>query len=175
MAESQTNIRTLFAKAKLLQKQLESLESTSQIYQENLQSAISTLEECRKLADKVSLFSPNESADDISSGDLQYLSIDYILGDLVPRTRATDRKPLLRASQEAYERYLILLDTYDLLAKNDKKLYERYQGNRDSFSLLPSSDMSIRRETKIARFQQEKDLKQKLHVRAEPEARSYPS
>ncbi|MCJ1250625.1 hypothetical protein MMC30_007853 [Trapelia coarctata] len=162
MAESQTNIRTLFAKAKQLQKQLESLESSSQVYQENLQTAISTLEECRKLAGKVSLFSPNETADDISSGDLQYLSIDYILGDLVPRTKSTDRKPLLRVSQVAYERYLSLIDTYDLLSKNDKKLYERYQDSRDTFSLLPSSDMSIRRETKIARFQEEKDLKQKL-------------
>lgn len=168
MAESQTNIRNLFATAKQLQKQLESLESSSQVYQDNLQGAISTLEECRKLADKVSLFSPNETADDISSGDLHYLSIDYVLGDLVPRTKATDRKPLLRASQEAYERYLSLLDTYDLLSKSDKKLYERYLDNRDSFSLLPSDDVSIRRETKIARFQQEKDLKQKLQVRAEP-------
>lgn len=169
MAESQTNIKTLFAKAKQLQKQLESLESTSLTYQENLRNALSTLEECRKLADKVSLFSPNETTDDISSGDLQYLSIDYILGELIPRTTATDRKPLLRASQEAYERYLGLLDTYNLLSKNDKKLHERYLDSRDTFSLLTSSDISIRRETKIARFQQEKDLKQKLQVRPEQE------
>ena len=165
MAESQSNIKSLFSRAQLLRKQLESLETTTQLYQENLQTAISTLEACRKLADKVSLFSPNETQDDISSGDLQYLSIAYFLGDLIPRRTGSNRKALLKDSQNAYERYLSLLDRYDLLSKNDKKLYERYLDSRDSFSLLASSDASIRRDTKIARFKQEKDLKQKLEVR----------
>ncbi|MCJ1390701.1 hypothetical protein MMC18_003562 [Xylographa bjoerkii] len=162
MTEAGVNIRTLFASAKDLRRQLESLQSTTQTYQENLQKAISTLEECRKLADKVSLFSPNETEEDIPSGDLQYLSIDYFLGDLIAKKIATDRKPLLQNAQEAYERYLGLLDTYSMLSKSDKKLYDRYLESRNGFTLLASSDMSIRRDTKIARFQQEKDLKQKL-------------
>ena len=68
-----TNIRTLFSSAKALRKDLDSYpEPTSSAYQENLRSALTSLEECRKLADRLSLFSPNESQDDISSGDLQY-------------------------------------------------------------------------------------------------------
>ena len=164
MAESQSNIRSLFSRAQLLRRQLDSLETTTQLYQENLQTAISTLEACRQLADNVSLFSPNETQDDISSGDLQYLSIDYILGDLIPRRTSSNRKALLKDSQDAYERYLNILDRYDMLSKNDKKLYERYLDRKDSFTLLASSDPSIRRDTKIARFKQEKDLKQKLEV-----------
>ena len=70
--ESEANIRTLFASAKSARNDLEkSPDPTSTLYQENLQSAISALEQCRQIADRISLFSPNETEDDISSGDLQ--------------------------------------------------------------------------------------------------------
>lgn len=70
--DTDTNIRTLFTSAKNQRKELESFsEPTSSVYQENLQAAITSLEECRKIADRISLFSPNETEDDISSGDLQ--------------------------------------------------------------------------------------------------------
>ena len=70
--DSDINIRTLFTTAKNQRKELESSpDPTSSVYQENLQAAITSLEECRKIADRISLFSPNETEDDISSGDLQ--------------------------------------------------------------------------------------------------------
>ena len=70
--EPDTNIRTLFTTAKAQRQQLESSpESTSALYQENLQSAITSLETCRRLADRIALFSPNETEEDIASGDLQ--------------------------------------------------------------------------------------------------------
>ncbi|MCJ1472394.1 hypothetical protein MMC13_001042 [Lambiella insularis] len=174
MAEPEVNIRALFTKAKGLRKQLETLESISQAYQENLRNALSTLEECRALADKVSLFSPNEEEEDISSGDLQYLSINYFLGDFTPKKIDTDRKRLLRDAREAYERYLGLLDSYNMLSKSDRKLYERYLEGRDTFALLPSSDMTARRNIKIARLKQEEDLKKKLeHISQTQGTRSY--
>ena len=160
----EVNIRTLFARAKDLRKQLESLQSTSQVYQENLQNAVAALEECRKIADNIALFSPNEMEEDISSRDLQYLSIDYFLGDLIVKKIAVDRSIQLHNSREAYERYLGLLDTYHIFSRADKKLYKRYLENRNAFTLLASSDISKRREIKIARFKQETDLKQKLEV-----------
>ena len=70
--EHQSSIRTLFASARSQRKQLEqSSDPTTTIYQENLQVAIATLEECRNTADRLSLFSPNETEEDIASGDLQ--------------------------------------------------------------------------------------------------------
>lgn len=70
--DTDINIRTLFSSAKNQRKELDSsLEPISSFYQENLQAAIKSLEECRKIADRISLFSPNETEDDISSGDLQ--------------------------------------------------------------------------------------------------------
>ena len=165
MADSDASLRELFVTANSLTKELEKLESNSQNYQDKLRHAIATFEQCSKVADQVSLFSPNETADDISSTDLQYLSIDYWLGDLIPRQRSSARKPLLQQSQGAYERYLGRLEDYDLFSKDDKKLYERFQENKAAFSLLGNGDTTQKRNIKIARYRQEKDLKQKFEVR----------
>ena len=70
--DTDINIRTLFISAKTLRRELESSPNpTGSDYQENLQAALINLEECRKIADRISLFSPNETEEDISSGDLQ--------------------------------------------------------------------------------------------------------
>jgi hypothetical protein len=71
--ESQLNVRTLFSTSKAQRKELDAIpDSGSALYQENLQAAIATLEECRRIADRISMFSDNESEDDIPTGDLQY-------------------------------------------------------------------------------------------------------
>ncbi len=51
-----------------------------------------------------------------------------------------------------------------MLSTSDRKLYERYMENRDDFSLISSNDPGARRDTKIARFKQECELKLKLEV-----------
>lgn len=76
----------------------------------------------------------------------------------------SDRRAVLRRAQEVYERYLRLLDTYRLLSRSDQKLYERFIELRDEFSLISSNDPGARRDTKIARFKQENELKLKLEV-----------
>ena len=74
MAEEPQNIRSLFLRAERTRQDLSSsYEPNSPTYQENLTSAIATYEECLKLAEQVSLFSPNETLEDIASSDLQYV------------------------------------------------------------------------------------------------------
>ena len=94
----------------------------------------------------------------------RYLLIDYYLADLRLKDSLSDRKMVLRRAQEAFERYLSLLDTYAMLSMHDRKLYERYVESRDEFSLISSNDPGARRDTKIARFKQENELKLKLEV-----------
>ena len=69
---SQSSIQTLF---KSYRAQRNALESTSDpnsaSYQERLQAALSTLQECHEIIERSALFSTNETEDDISSGDLQ--------------------------------------------------------------------------------------------------------
>ena len=70
--EPENSTRGLFASAKAQRKELDSFpDPTTTLYQENLQAAIASLEECRRLAERISLFSSNEVEDDVASGDLQ--------------------------------------------------------------------------------------------------------
>ena len=66
------SIKGLFHTAERAQQNLSTYPSTnSSDYQDALSSAIATYEECLKAAEQASLFSPNETLDDISSSDLQ--------------------------------------------------------------------------------------------------------
>jgi len=73
---------------------------------------------------------------------------------------------VLWRAREAYERYLALVDSYGMLSKGDKKLQERYLDNRDDFSLMPLSNPTARRDVKIARLKQERELEMKLEYLA---------
>ncbi|KZF23113.1 type 2A phosphatase-associated protein 42 [Xylona heveae TC161] len=163
MAENPQSLRERFNAGEARRKQLESSWDTNGAsYQENLEAAIGTYEECRKIASQVALFSSNETLEDISSRDLQYLLIDFYLAELLLRQNAPSRKSVLLQARQAYERYIDLLDSYEILSKEDSKLHERYSDNPDRFSTASTTDAAARRETKIARFKEEKALKGKL-------------
>lgn len=94
----------------------------------------------------------------------RYLTTDYVLADLLQRSYDTDRVKTLQRSRDEYEKYLERLDQYGLLSLEDKKLYERYTENPRSFSLCPLNDAVARRNIKISRYRDEKELKQQLEV-----------
>lgn len=66
------SLRDLFTTAKTKRKDIDPYASaTDPVFQENLRSAIECLEKCRELADRISIFSPNETVEDVASTDLQ--------------------------------------------------------------------------------------------------------
>jgi immunoglobulin-binding protein 1 len=70
MAEQ--NIKSLFSSAERQRNDIEaSWDSNTAAYQQNVLAAIATYENCLQLADRLSLFSPNETLEDVASGDLQ--------------------------------------------------------------------------------------------------------
>ncbi|KAJ4296912.1 Type 2A phosphatase-associated protein 42 [Kalmusia sp. IMI 367209] len=167
MAEDEPkSIRALFLTAERLRNDLNSFpDSNSPTYQENLTSAIATYESCLALSEQVSLFSPNESLDDVSSSDIQYMSISYHVADLIQKLRnreVSERKACLLRARTYYERFVKLLDAYDVLGKSDAKLWESYLEDKANFSTASTRDAAARRDAKIARFREEKELKRKL-------------
>jgi len=71
MSEDQ-NLRSCFQEAELLRKDLDNVPTfTSDSAQDLLSSALKKYSQCLKIADQISLFSPNELLEDVSSGDLQ--------------------------------------------------------------------------------------------------------
>jgi len=75
-----------------------------------------------------------------------------------------DRKKTLHESRAQSERFLKLLDSYDALSQKDARMYEQYRENPDNFSTASITDAAARRETKIARFREEKALKTQIEV-----------
>lgn len=92
--------------------------------------------------------------------------MDFLLADLLQRSYTSDREAILRRTFEQYEKYLTRLDDYGLLSDGDKRLYERYTANPSAFSLAPTNDAGTRREVKISRLKEEKELKRGLEVRS---------
>ena len=72
MSNEDQSIRGLFAKAERAREELgEAYEPNSPTYQENLEKTIATYIQCLKKTEDFSLFSPNETLEDISSSDIQ--------------------------------------------------------------------------------------------------------
>ncbi|PBP21905.1 type 2A phosphatase-associated protein 42 [Diplocarpon rosae] len=165
---TEQSIKSLFRLAEQQRKDIEaSWDSNTATYQQNVAAAIATYDDCLKLADRLSLFSPNETLEDLTSGDLQYLLINYRLADLFLRVSGGDRKATLQKARDAYERYLSLLDQYEILTEPQKKLYTIYTEYPTTFSTINSSDPNARRGAKIANFKLEKELKSKLEFAAQ--------
>lgn len=92
------------------------------------------------------------------------MTLEYHLAELLQRVSTPDREGVLKRALEEYEKYLMRLDEYLLLSGGDKKLFEQYMANPTSFTLAPANDAAARREIKVTRFREEKELKQKLEV-----------
>ncbi|KAI4229532.1 MAG: hypothetical protein L6R36_000796 [Xanthoria steineri] len=168
-SEQPSSLRKLFKTANNQRHELEhpAAQSSSATYQDKLRATIGGFQQCQQLTDRLAIFSPNETEDDIASGDLQYLLINHYLGELLRQDSTTDRTTVLHQAQTAYEHYLKLLDTYDMLSNADSKLHQRYLSNRDNFSLLSTADPTARRNTKITRYKHEQELKLKLRSLAQ--------
>ena len=95
------------------------------------------------------------------------MSISFHLAELAQRIRISsiaERKTNLLRARDYYERFVKLLDSYDVLGKSDAKLLEAYLENKDQFSTASTRDAAARRDAKIQRFREEKELKKKLEV-----------
>ncbi|KAF3033199.1 hypothetical protein E8E12_003735 [Didymella heteroderae] len=173
MSNEDQSIRGLFAKAERAREDLgESYEPNSPTFQENLEKTIATYIQCLKKTEDFSLFSPNETLEDISSSDIQYMSINYHLAELIQKVftpEVSARKEHLLQARARYELFLKLLDSYDMLNNGDAKLFESYNEDKQNFSTVSTKDAAARRDVKIARFREEKELKRKLeYLRQNP-------
>ncbi|KAM3438997.1 hypothetical protein NHJ13734_003932 [Beauveria thailandica] len=124
---------------------------------------------CRALVAAASLFSPNETADDVATPALPYLLLDLRLADLVQRTpyeSPPQRTRVVRRARAAYESFLALVDSYGLVTGRHAKLLGRYTEEPRTFAVAAAGggDMAARRDAKIAAYNAERELKQKLET-----------
>ncbi|KAF5497858.1 Uncharacterized protein CGCS363_v008268 [Colletotrichum siamense] len=161
-------LKSVFASAEKKRHTLEnSYEASSPTYHDDLRTAIAEYEACLEIVSRAALFSPNEFLEDLPTSSLPYLMITSHLADLhqkAPSRRPIERRVNLERARESYETFLGLLDSYDLLSEDNKKLYSRYTDDSVAFSTLGGVDPAKRRDTKIANFKAERALKQRLET-----------
>ena len=98
----------------------------------------------------------------------RYLAINHHLAELIQKIFTPDvssRKANILLARDHYDSFLKLLDSYDILGASDCKLLEVYREDKANFSTASTRDAAARRDAKIARFREEKELKRKLEVR----------
>ncbi|KAL9090001.1 MAG: hypothetical protein Q9165_005530 [Trypethelium subeluteriae] len=154
--ESQT-LSALYTDAEKRRAEIEAvIDSNTTAFQQNLSSAIAV---------------PNETLEDVSSKDIEYFLINYRRAELHLKSQRQDRATILREALAAYEAFVQLLDQYDILSRDNARLFSHWKESPERFSTAATTDAARRRETKIARFKQEKELKRKLeYLQRNPEA-----
>jgi hypothetical protein len=165
--EEPRSLKAVFSDAESKRAAIENstLLPNSPQYADTVSSGVKLYRDCLTLIAALSIFSPNESLEDLSTSDLPFLLTSFHLAELtqrLPSTSPQERKRILSAARDAYERYLHLLDSYDLLSPPYKKLLETYTDAPTTFSAVSSSDPAARREAKINNFRTEKELRSKL-------------
>jgi immunoglobulin-binding protein 1 len=173
MAEEPRSLKSVFNEAEQKRLALESTyEASSPSYRHDLETVIKDYEQCIQTIYAVSIFSANEPLDDIATSDLPYLLVNYHLAELVQKISSTsphDRQASLETAREAYERFLGQLDSYGAVQPPYDKLYSRYTDEPLAFSTIAGADANARRNTKIANFKAEKELKGRLeYLRRNP-------
>lgn len=163
MAEQDKSLSNLFKKAKSDQDELDPLDPRSDDFKSLLQSCISSLKQCQDLIDRLALFSPNEELEDIATNNIQYLGVDYILAELAMKSYSTNRKSQLNEASELLENFLTRLDEYNLLTPPDTRMLQSYKADREHFRMVSDTvGLEAKRNIKIKRFQEEKQLKSRL-------------
>lgn len=175
MDDEPRSLKAVFAAAESKRLALESsaFSPNSPEYADAVSSAVKLYQDSLARASLLSIFSSNESLEDLSTADLPFLLINFHLAELtqrLPSSSTQQRKRVLSTARDTYERYLHQLDSYGLLSTRYKKLLEQYTDSPTTFSVISTTDPAARRNTKIAIFKAEKELRAKLdYLRRRPE------
>ncbi|KAG6906332.1 hypothetical protein DXG01_014413 [Tephrocybe rancida] len=128
---------------------------------EFIQSSLKDLTALSSRITGLSLFSPNEILEDISTADLVYLLVPYVFSEVRGRVRTTDREErivVLRQTQKDLKSFLSYLDNYEIVPQEERALHDRRASS--------IADPTRRRELKIKQYQKEKDLRARIEVLA---------
>ncbi|KAM3502626.1 hypothetical protein MY10362_004726 [Beauveria mimosiformis] len=171
--EEPQSLKALYASAESARSALDTHhpDARAPAFATALAATLALYTRCRALVAAASLFSPNETVDDVATSALPYLLLDLRLADLVQRTpyeSPPQRTLVVRRARAAYESFLALVDSYGLVTGRYAKLLERYTEEPQTFAVAAAAttggDMAARRDAKIAAYNAEKELRLRLET-----------
>lgn len=155
-----------------------SARKTSEAYQAELIDLIKEFKLVRSITEELSLFSDNETLDEINTAYIPFLNLDYYLGNLYAECL---KNPKNENEQDAVEfkesnlsiakrylvRYLVRLDSLKNVLAKDQSLKVRSFNetyNPTDEELVTSKDPARKRAEKIANYKREKEMLDKFAV-----------
>ena len=167
-AEEPQSLRSLYEAAESKRDELDAIPSaTSPSYLPILNQILHLYRQCLDTIASLSVFSPNEGLEDVSTSSIPYMITQYQLAELLQKTPTVgpvERRVVLKEARGEYEGFLSLLDSYGLVAAPYDKALERYRDDEDRFVVVAETDPAKRRDGKIANLKQEKKLRENLRV-----------
>lgn len=130
-------------------------------YQGKLKELTQKFLNLKETVGRIGLFSDNESIEDVNTGEIQLLSVEYYLAQLYAQNIAPSKIHNLKKSILLYLQYLRSLSNYDLLTKDEVDKLDKLR--EDPFEIKNLSDTAmLRRDEKIAAYKLEKTLTTKI-------------
>jgi len=130
--------------------------------QVNVKKAKQLLEDATRLVSVADVFSSNERIEEVPTEHIQYFLLPALLGSLTLKLTSGDRKEIINTAEVYFKDFLSRCSAYgvneELIAKSDVKLREAPKTEFESIAEQIST-----RANKIQRFQEQKDLKEKLN------------
>ncbi|KAJ7256502.1 TAP42-like protein [Mycena haematopus] len=127
--------------------------------QDLIQSSLADLKSLNSRIFGLSLFSPNEILEDISTRNLIYLLVPYALAEVQGRVRSAgndERIAFLAQSQKYLNTFISNLENYEIIPESQRTLHAQ-----DPAKI---TNASSRRDLKIKQYQQEKDLRARIET-----------
>ncbi|KAL1689200.1 serine/threonine protein phosphatase PP2A-associated protein [Schizophyllum commune] len=149
----------LFSKALSAASKAYDLPTADDATQDLIRTSLADLQNVNARVLDLSLFSPNETLEDITTPDLVYLFVPYVIAEVLGRVKALERDDRMRLLQQAESKlktFIFTLEHYNIVPEDERKLHERGTAS------IP--DPARRRETKIKQFQKEKELKGRVEA-----------
>jgi immunoglobulin-binding protein 1 len=133
--------------------------SDNTFLQELIRSALTDLRNLSSRIAALSLFSSNETLEDVSTRDLVYILVPFVSAELETRVKATERDERiihLGMAQRSLRTFVETLNNYDVVPATDGELYVK--------KVLDVKDPAKKRELKIKQYQKEKELRTRIEV-----------
>ncbi|KAI5900437.1 TAP42-like protein [Schizophyllum commune H4-8] len=149
----------VFSKALSAASKAYDLPTADDATQDLIRTSLADLQNVNARVLDLSLFSPNETLEDITTPDLVYLFVPYVIAEVLGRVKALERDDRMRLLQQAESKlktFIFTLEHYNIVPEDERKLHERGTAS------IP--DPARRRETKIKQFQKEKELKGRVEA-----------
>ncbi|XP_011704310.1 PREDICTED: immunoglobulin-binding protein 1b, partial [Wasmannia auropunctata] len=137
----------------------------------DIKRAMRMFEDATRLVSIVDMFSDNETFEEVATENIKYFLLPALLGKLTNQICVTDdRMHLVKVAEVYFVDFLKRLKAYGLTdveipeigLANEKKEKDNQNTSDSSSKML--EDMVIRRNTKLQRYQQEKDLESHLNT-----------